>query len=159
VYTTFVSTTQLRHYSSYVLRTTEDLIRGGQSYGLNLRSVRGYLGAGRDKWYTYIAILALLLSKCTDATTLAFYYKDEKELPFGELANQIVRMIGSNQIVQFGLFSSNAMKMPQGNSPYWVIQETAGLVQLLGQILRSQRAFQALDLQYFHPCICCDSRF
>jgi hypothetical protein len=131
------------HTYSELQKILQDVVN---PHGRNVRSIRIHLGKSvRGEWYTCTRILALLLSKCSNATTLAVYYKDGTEPPFGELSNQIVRMIESNQIVRFGLFSASIMKTLKGSSMMWSLRDIDAPMQMLEQILRSPRACQALQ--------------
>ena len=93
--------------------------------------------------------MAVILSKCPNATTIAVYYRDGKEYNFGEFANQIVQMIASGQVVAFGLFSTDIMRRTQGSSIGRALRSTDAPMQMLNQLLRvpgACRSLRRLDL-------------
>lgn len=119
------------------------------TYGKSIRSIRIHIGNGQngfyiDQWSFIMGVMAVILSKCTNATEVAVYYKDGKEGDFGELGNQIIRMVEAKQVVAFGLFSTTIMRRSYGSSVDRSLRDTDAPMRMLEQLLHSQKACQAL---------------
>ncbi|KIM29991.1 hypothetical protein M408DRAFT_99847 [Serendipita vermifera MAFF 305830] len=131
------------------LKTILQLI--ASTYGKYVRSVRIHIGKGHItsytdyQWSSITGIMAAILSKCTNATTVAIYYRDGKEGDFGKLGNEIVRLVEANQVVAFGLFSMTIMRRPYSGNGEQKLQDTDAPMRMLEQLLGSETACQALQ--------------